>query len=385
MRLTAFSTVMLLCLALSSCFKDEPLNAECDIEEAWLHSDNPEAMFFNMADSVVKVLYTDNTINFFVRKETNLKQLAPFFRTTEGATVVPASGSVQDFSSGAVQYKVTSEDGQWSRTYSVNITIQTRTVTDTLRYDFENYSLNDNNKYYVWREPQDEGTLLDLWASGNGGFAISRSSAKADEYPTTPELNGYDGAAVKLTTRDTGAFGKLKNMRIAAGNLFIGQFDVTQAIMAGGALKATMFGQKYTATGKPVSFSGYYKYSPGATYQDVNGNAVAGKTDTGNIYAVLYKRFDSNGTETLLNGENVLTDARIVATAVIDKVENVSEWTRFDIPFTYLTDFDTTLLESYGYSFAVVFSSSSEGDKFEGAVGSTLYIDKVRIVCETTE
>lgn len=380
-----FLSTVLVCLTLSSCFKDEPLNAECDIEEAYLHSDNPETMFFNASDTLVKVLYTENAINFYVRKETNLAQLAPIFRMTEGATVVPASGSVQDFTQGGVQYKVTSEDGQWSREYTVRVNVQTRTVTDTLRYDFENYSLNDNNKYYVWREPQDDGTLLDLWATGNGGFAISRSSAKPDEYPSVPEPNGYDGAAVKLTTRDTGAFGKLKNMRIAAGNLFIGRFDVTSAIMPGGALKATLFGQRYTASGKPISFSGYYKYSPGATYQDVNGNAVSGMTDTGNIYAVLYKRFDNSGNEVQLNGEDVLTSSQIVATAVIDKVENTSDWTHFDIPFTYLSDFDYTLLDSYGYSLAIVFSSSIEGDKFEGAIGSTLYVDKVRIVCETIE
>ena len=26
---------------LTSCFKDEPLNAECDIEQAYIHVDNP--------------------------------------------------------------------------------------------------------------------------------------------------------------------------------------------------------------------------------------------------------------------------------------------------------------------------------------------------------
>lgn len=380
-----FLPAILLCCATTSCFKDEPLNAECDIEEAYLHADNPETMFFSASDSLVKVLYTESNISFKVRKETDLSRLAPFFRITQGAVIAPESGSVQDFSNGPVQYKVTSEDGQWSRDYNVSVSVQTRTVTDTLCYDFENYSLNDNSKYYVWREEGEDGSLVDLWATGNPGFAISKSSAKPDEYPSVPEPDGLDGAAVKLTTRDTGAFGKLKNMRLAAGNLFIGRFDVTNALQAGGALKATLFGQRYAASGKPVSFSGYYKYSPGTTYQDVDGNAVAGKTDTGNIYAVLYRNTDSNGDAVVLNGNDVLTSSQIVATAVIPKVENVSEWTKFDIPFTYIEDFDQTVLDNYGYNFTIVFSSSTEGDKFEGAVGSTLYIDKVRIVCETTE
>ena len=105
------------CGMLSSCFKDEPLNAECDIEEAYIHADNPEEMFFNASDSLIKVLYNEHNIDFKVRKETDLTAIAPRFRITEGATIVPGNGSVQDFSNGPVKYTVTSEDGQWSREY----------------------------------------------------------------------------------------------------------------------------------------------------------------------------------------------------------------------------------------------------------------------------
>jgi len=370
---------------LTSCFKEEPLNAECDIEEAYLHADNPEAMFFNVADSLVKVLYTENTINFKVRKETDLTRLAPLFRLTAGATVEPANGSTHDFSAGPVSYKVTSEDGQWSKTYQVAVSVQTRTVSDTLCYDFEHYALNAKSQYYVWTDLGDDGTELGNWATGNPGFAISRSSAQPDEYPTTPEPNGFDGAAVKLTTRDTGPFGKLKNMRLAAGNLFIGRFDATTAIMADGALKATMFGLRYTSAGKPVKFTGYYKYAPGATYQDRDGNPVEGRTDTGNIYAVLYRNTDNNGDAVVLHGDDVLTNQHIVAVAKIDEVKNTNEWTPFTLDFGYTEDISQSLLDNYGYNLAIVFSSSIDGGNFAGAIGSTMYVDKVRIICEKTE
>ena len=36
----------IICGSLTSCFKDEPLNAECDIEQAYVHADDPTEIFF---------------------------------------------------------------------------------------------------------------------------------------------------------------------------------------------------------------------------------------------------------------------------------------------------------------------------------------------------
>ena len=69
-------------LALSSCFKDEAPNAECDIIEASLHVDNPTDIFYNPTDTLVRVLYTDDNISFSVRRKADLTALAPTFRTT---------------------------------------------------------------------------------------------------------------------------------------------------------------------------------------------------------------------------------------------------------------------------------------------------------------
>lgn len=43
---------------LSSCFKEEPLNAECDIEQAYIHADNKillNLLFTNPSDTLVNV------------------------------------------------------------------------------------------------------------------------------------------------------------------------------------------------------------------------------------------------------------------------------------------------------------------------------------------
>lgn len=371
---------LLCCPALFvSCFKDEPLNAECDIEEAFIHADNPEAIFANATDTLVKVLSTENKITFTVCRNTDISEMAPQFRLTEGAMVSPASGSVHDFSQGAVVYTVTSEDGEWSRQYEVSFAFPPP-VYEELAYDFETYFLNENapaKKYYVWSDTNEDGTLAYNWATGNAGYNMSNGSAKPDAYPTVPVSDGYDGACVKLTTCDTGAFGAMVHMPLAAGNLFLGKFDSTQALK--NTMKATQFGLPVNFL--PVSFSGYYKYQRGTKFINKSGQETDHE-DYGTIYAVLYDNHDAEGNSIVLYGDNVQTSDQVVAIAKIDEIDNTAEWTRFDLDFTYKKAVDREKLANMGYSFAIVCSSSTDGGNFKGAIGSTLYVDKFRVKCE---
>ena len=49
---------------------------------------------------------------------------------------------------------------------------------------------------------------------------------------------------------------------------------------------------------------------------------------------------------------------------------------------SHTREIDLDVLENKGYSLALVFSSSKRGADFIGAVGSTLKIDHVRVICE---
>lgn len=376
------------CTALTSCFKDEPLNAECDIEKAWIHAAEPLEMFFQPADSLIEVLPSESQITFKVRSQADLTQLAPQFQLTPGATLQPASGSRQDFSSGPVSYRVTSEDGQYHRDYLVGAEVQTRTVSDTLCYDFEHYALEDGQnggQFYHWTDLADDGTEVANWATGNPGFNLAKASAAAEEYPSAPLKSGYDGAAVQLTTRSTGAWGVMVNRRIAAGNLYMGKFDVTKALTA--TLKTTQFGLPFLNDLPPVSFTGFYQYTPGATLQDKNGKTISGQQDRGQIYAILYRNTDEAGQSVMLYGDDVLTNPNIVAKAIVsdDGVGPTSGWTAFQADFVYTTAIDDEVLQAGGYNLAIVFSSSINGDQFQGAVGSELLVDRVRVVCAKTE
>jgi hypothetical protein len=64
-----------------------------------------------------------------------------------------------------------------------------------------------------------------------------------------------------------------------------------------------------------------------------------------------------------------------------------SEWNFFSEPFQLLPGktFSEERLKDEGYAIAVVATSSRQGAYFEGAVGSTLYLDELRIVWEGDE
>ena len=368
-------------LALSSCFKDEAPNAECDIIEASLHVNNPTDIFYNPTDTLVRVLYTDDNISFSVRRKADLTSLAPTFRITDGATISPASGSVHDFSNGPVIYTVTSEDKEWSRSYKVSFIPVIRTSKDTLSFNFEDYHLDSKDKYYIWCEKHEDGNMYDDWATGNAGYGLTNGSAGPEAYPSTVLDEGYEGKGVKLVTCSTGPFGQMVKLPLAAGNLFLGTFDMSIALKT--PRLATGFGLPFDK--KPKTFTGYYKYKPGEKFQNKDESIVEGKVDEASVAAILYRTHDEDGNPVVLNGDNVQTSPLIVAKAIAANIVPTDKWTQFTVDFSYLEDFDLDLLENRGYNLAVVFSSSADGAFFQGAIGSTLCIDNVKIICETVE
>ncbi len=362
------------CAVFSSCFKDEPLNSECDIMTASVRLDDPATVFYNASDTSAFITkdYASSDIVFNnVVKAADLTRLSPQFTVTPGAVISPASGTERDFSGGAQTYKVTSEDGKWSRIYTVRFS----RPQHFYQYDFENYFLSDNKKYYVWSDmPAGE---TPNWCTANAGFGVARSKAKPEEYPSTPDTDGYEGACVKLTTVSTGSWGVLTNKRIAAGNLFLGSFDLSKALTE--TLKSTLFG--VPTDKKPMCFTGYYKYQRGEKLQDKSGNEIAGE-DNAAIYAVLYKNHDADGNSVVLTGEDIMDSPQRVGMAKLREIKNTTEWTYFDVAFDYWEEIDAATLASLGYSLAIVCSSSENGDLYQGAIGSTLWVDKLSIGIE---
>ena len=377
--------VTALAVVTTSCFKEEPLNAECDIEMAWVHVVDLEASFYNANDTLINVIGNEDKIVFSMRDDADVTAFAPQFKITPGATISPASGTAHDFSDGPVTYTVTSEDGKWSRKYQVSCNRMARYTTSEIDFDFEHFELDPlYHQFYVWHNSLADGSLGDDWATGNLGFRLSMSQAKADEFPTSVLENGYDGHGVLLITRDTGPLGHMGSnpKPIAAGNMFLGKFNVAKALF--NPMLATEFGIPFIQ--KPVRLSGYYQYSPSAPFTDKQFIEHPDRIDAGDIYSVLYINHDRNGNPLVLYGDNVLSSDNIVAVARVKNVnETNGEWVKFDIEYEYKKEINPDMLANRGYNLTIVFSSSIDGATFEGAIGSTLKVDCVKLTCEEKE
>lgn len=347
-----------------------------------MHTPNVDEVFFSPTDSVKHLLYTDDAVTFSVRRNAPVEGITLEFKITEGATIERLTEGTGFEADVPVHYRVTSQDGQWHRDYAITVSPEpVHVVSSVIAYDFENFELEPKQgKYYIWHNERLDGTFGNDWATGNPGFKLSMPSAAPENYPTSP-IDGMDGKALKLVTRDTGPFGAMAKMRLAAGNFFLGEFDVSQALS--NAMTATRFGIPFNL--KPVRFTGYYQYQPGPKFQDKAGKEVPGRVDEGSVYAVFYRNHDAEGNPVRLMGDNVLTSPLIVGIAKVKQLPATNEWTPFDVEFEYDSDIDMQLLANKGYNLAVVFSSSADGAIFEGAIGSCLLIDKVRLYCQTEE
>ena len=240
-------------------------------------------------------------------------------------------------------------------------------------FSFEHF---ENAKYTTWYEEDANGTRLNWWATANAGFQMSGQGKTPADFPTSVDSAGVKGCCVKLTTRSTGMFGKMMEMPIAPGNIFIGEFLTANATKA--PLEATRFGLAI-APSRPVSLTGYYKYTPGEVFTNKTMQEIPERIDTCAIYSVLYE-IDPENFEPL-NGSNVLSSDRIVLVAQLENPGAENEWIEFEIPYQEFGGniFDRKKLENGEYAITIVASSSKGGEVFEGAVGSTLYIDELKI------
>jgi hypothetical protein len=198
-------------------------------------------------------------------------------------------------------------------------------------------------------------------------------------------LHGKIGSGAQLVTRSTGSLGEMMGMPFAAGNLFLGNFELSKATSK--PLEATQFGV-LTTMNKPEKIGLWCKYHAGDVYKNRDGNVLQ-MQDKPNIYAVLYEaKIDSENMPIKLNGTNVQSDNSIICIAVLSplladyiKVNNIEtdDYKYIEIPFEDRLPFDPAKQQAGKYYFTIVFSSSLAGDLFEGAVGSTLCVDEVQI------
>lgn len=363
---------IILCFAVTSCIQDEALNVEAAIDSC---SGNDIQQYL--------IDPNDFTIQLYASRAADPSKININFELPAGASITPVKELPEDKANtynfkdeNPRQFKVTSEDKAFSATYTVRLW---QTEMPSI-YNFE--SLSSDNPYHKFTEDNPSSGIiirrLEL-ASGNPGFELTKMAKKPEDYPTVQVNGGVDGGkCVKLETKDTGSFGSMVKMYIAAGNLFVGSFEVGQAL--NDPMKATHFGFPFFYY--PLKLEGSYKYKAGPIFSS-KGQPVEGKKDQCDIYGVLY---ETDANVQFLDGSNSLTSPNIVALARnLDALPETDSWKQFSFNFQPKNgkSIDPEKLEKGIYKLAIVFSSSVDGAKFEGAVGSTLYVDKVTIVHST--
>lgn len=391
-RIILFMQAALLLCTLNSCIQDEPLNAECDItgvDTLWLQQNR----------SLIKgnPRIDNNRVSFTVPYDADRSALAPKFYLTPGARltamvdgveVADANGMTRDFNTPQT-YTAHSQDGQWSKSYEVSF----ESEAPIEKLDFENFELDPSGRYQVWFEMDANDASnprRNYWASGNPGYNLTGLGSSPGVFPTTAAEGGVSGKCIKLETKDTGMYGMSTKpkMPIAAGNLFIGEFELSKASRY--PRKATKFGLPLVRK-KPVKLEGYYKYKAGAKFTDAKKKVQPTMHDTADIYAVVYEIDPDNFVP--LDGDNILTASNIALMARIDKPAEfegdmselaAADWVHFSEPFKPMNgkEFDAERLARGGYAIAIVMTSSRQGAYFEGAIGSTLYVDQLRVVYE---
>ena len=367
-------------LGVTSCFKEEAPNAECDILEATLHLSPGEInkYLYNPSDTLVQVDYASHEIKFTVKPGTEIKMMAPTFKMTEGATIHPESGSLQDFSKGKVKYTVTSESGEWQREYMVGFSASTIIP----QWEFEKFELEPKGKYYQWYSRMQDGGLVSNWASGNQGYTLGApKNTTPEDYPSSFSKDGVNGYCLKLTTLSTGSMGATFKKPIAGGSLWLGEFDFSKSLTD--SPKSINFGIAFDR--KPLKLTGYYKFTPGPVVTDKNMDPQPGVVDEPDIFAVLFINHDQEGKPICLYSDNVKTSPQLVAIAQVTGLKACDTWQQFEADFNYLKPIDPVKLAQQGYSLSVMFNSSKKGDVFYGAIGSQLCIDCVEVICATNK
>lgn len=356
-----------------SCTKDEDDNKEADIISATI----PNAKELLSVAPVVK----NNTIVFRLKNVGESKNFAPVFELSEGAVIVPASGTLLDFTTSQT-YVVTSKDGKWTKEYTVSFVVE----DDAKPYYYSSFEYVDTIKtegpegiYHQFYELTSRNEKLNNWGTANDGYNIMAATLldKGEElspevYPTVQIKDGFAGKGVKMKTRGTGQLGVIFGSPLAAGNLFVGNFTFSMP-----TIESTHFGQPYNMTAEPKRVIGYFKYKAGDEFKANNSSSLT--KDSWDAYALLFEAVEEKN---YLTGSHGFRDERIVSIARIDDAQRVeaADWTKFEMEFKLVDGKSYDPAKKYMYT--IVFTSSIEGDKFNGAIGSELCIDEVVLLTE---
>ncbi|HAW53072.1 MAG TPA: hypothetical protein DCX54_12200 [Flavobacteriales bacterium] len=193
-----------------------------------------------------------------------------------------------------------------------------------------------NFDFDEWGTPIESGGKYEtpcggIWSSGNPGTALT---GQVTTYKTTDAISG--DYAVEMTTISS------QNL-IAGGSIYVGKFKLNLNNTA----KSAKLGMPFTY--KPVSMTGFYKYTP------VNG-------DSSNIIILLTKYNQTTGQRDTVGFANQ------------PGYDLVSTYTAFEL----VVDYNYPAGNEKPDTVVVNFTSSKAAEFFKGEIGSTFKIDNCK-------
>lgn len=311
------------------------------------------------------------------------------------ATSASLSGSIQSGKRPSVAYKKNGETG-WTTQPDADITVNGTSFTTTLTgltpgmsYQYrvevdgtekssgsfttaaaiplENGSMEewsqDGKQWNPWAAGDDA-----FWGTGNKGSSILSSIGNI----TSPTDESVSGKAAYLESKDA-------MLKLAAGNLFIGDFDLD------GTNGLLHFGRPFTSF--PTALRLYYKYTPsiisivGSSTEGTLPSSLknmVGQSDLFQIYIALSDKSEPYEIRNNPKNRHLFdpNDANIIAYGEYTSSESVTSYKELKIPLEYRA---TNRTPKY---IIIVASSSKYGDYYLGGVGSKLWLDEMELVYE---
>jgi hypothetical protein len=293
-------------------------------------------------------------------EDADITQLAPSrIDISNLATVRPVEGESRDFTDPVI-YTVIAEDGsraEWT------VTVVPAVPNPQLpNSDFDQwFPVSD---YFQPGESADNS----VWDTANRAVAIA-----GDANTTRDDLGGGDFAA-KMTSVAAPLL-----VRMAAATMFTGEF--TTGFPSPTNPRSNIdFGTPFS--GKPSAFKIDYRYLPGDSYEDEDGNVLSGG-DQCDIYVLLQKR-EGDQSERIGTGW-FRSDQSVDDFTTLEVEIKYGELTSADPEFEF-ANVRTDEGESWGNPddtpthIVVVFSSSALGDFFTGAIGSELTVNNFELI-----
>ncbi|MDD2961412.1 MAG: PCMD domain-containing protein [Muribaculaceae bacterium] len=237
--------------------------------------------------------------------------------------------------------------------YGSEVSVTTDGILEIPNASLDNWWLNDK----VWNPWAEGGTSY--WDTGNRGAA---TLGESNSIPTTETWNGKEGYAAMLQTKFVGisVIGKL-----AAGNLFVGEF-----VKVDGANGILNLGREFS--GRPTSLHGYCKYKTSPiNYASTNLSYMKNQPDTAVVYMALTDWAEPYEIRTNPKNQQLFdpNSANVIAYGEVKYGYDINEYTEFKVDLKYRA---TNRKPKY---IVIVCSASKYGDFFTGGSQSVLYLD----------